>query len=132
MTLSGEEILSAFARLNVLVVGDIILDGYIWGVVDRISPEAPVQVLQWTGESSGLGGAANLADNVQCTGCRTYLAGVIGADEKGKELKALLRQAGIDGEGVLQDPSKTTINKTRVIAHQQQILRIDREERSPL
>jgi len=132
MASGGEDVLSAMGRLKVLVVGDIILDGYIWGMVERVSPEAPVQVLEWRSESSGLGGAANVAHNVRCMGCHTYLAGVIGNDQKGKELTSLLREADIDASGVLEDPDKPTINKIRMIAQQQQILRIDREQRTPL
>lgn len=117
---------------RILVVGDLMLDEYIWGTVERVSPEAPVQVLEWTSHHDGLGGAANVAQNLASLGCHAYLAGVVGDDEKGARVRALLNQGGIDASCVLTDPQRPTTTKLRIMAHAQQVLRIDRENEQPL
>ncbi|MBI1987651.1 MAG: D-glycero-beta-D-manno-heptose-7-phosphate kinase [Nitrospinae bacterium] len=124
-----KEIASRAPGVKVLVVGDLILDEYLWGNIDRISPEAPVPVLEWKEENLALGGAANVAHNLKHLGVQVFLAGVHGADEKGARLRALLQTAKIDVGGVIEDDSRHTTSKTRVLAHNQQILRIDREAR---
>jgi D-beta-D-heptose 7-phosphate kinase / D-beta-D-heptose 1-phosphate adenosyltransferase len=114
---------------KVLVVGDLMLDEYIWGNVERVSPEAPVQVLEWVSHHDGLGGAANVAQNLVALGCEVWLAGVVGRDEKGARLRQILTEQGVRGDDVLDDAMRPTTDKLRVLAHSQQILRIDREQR---
>jgi D-beta-D-heptose 7-phosphate kinase/D-beta-D-heptose 1-phosphate adenosyltransferase len=115
-----------------LVVGDIMCDHYVWGDVERISPEAPVQVLRWEREADRPGGAANAAFNLAALGCRVRLAGVIGDDEAGRWLLRTLKRAGIDTKGVIRSNERPTTVKTRVMARGQHILRIDRETRDSL
>jgi D-beta-D-heptose 7-phosphate kinase / D-beta-D-heptose 1-phosphate adenosyltransferase len=116
----------------ILVVGDIMCDHYVWGDVERISPEAPVQVLRWTREADKPGGAANAALNVAALGCRVQLVGVIGNDAPGRWLMRTLKRAGIDTKGVVRSGDRPTTVKTRVMARGQHMLRIDRETRAPL
>ena len=111
----------------ILVVGDIMCDHYIWGDVDRISPEAPVQVLKWQREADRPGGAANAAMNLSALGCRVHLVGVVGRDDPGRWLLRTLRSAGINTSGVMLSADRATTVKTRVIARGQHMLRIDRE-----
>lgn len=124
-----KEILFKSKGLKVMVVGDLILDEYIWGNIDRISPEAPVGVLECKSENTAPGGAANVANNLKNLGCEVYLVGTVGKDEKGGKLKKILKRAGINYMGVFEDRFRPTTNKIRVIAHNQQILRIDKEDR---
>jgi len=116
----------------ILVLGDIMCDHYIWGDVERISPEAPVQVLRWEREADRPGGAANAALNLAALGCRVHLAGVIGKDERGRWLRRSLQQAGIGTAGVILSSDRGTTVKTRVIARGQHMLRIDRETRGAI
>lgn len=127
-----KKILSDDNRLKVLVVGDIILDEYIWGSVNRISPEAPVQIVECKSQNMVLGGAANVANNLTSLGCKVYITGTVGVDEKGDKLIGLLKRMDIDTEGVVKDPIRITTNKIRVIAHSQQIIRIDNEDKRPV
>jgi D-beta-D-heptose 7-phosphate kinase/D-beta-D-heptose 1-phosphate adenosyltransferase len=125
---------SFLARLPVrpgpiLVVGDLICDHYVWGDVERISPEAPVQVLRWDGEADRAGGAANAAMNLAALGCQVHLAGMVGDDEPGARLLKIVQAAGIDTSGVIVSKKRPTSLKTRVIARGQHVLRIDRETR---
>ncbi len=117
---------------RVLVVGDIILDEYIWGSVNRISPEAPVKILECKAENMAPGGAANVANNLVAMGCEVLLCGAVGKDEKGNRLLALMEKLNIDCSGVFRFAKRPTTNKVRVIAHNQQILRIDKEDKSPI
>jgi len=117
-----------FRSLRVLVVGDIMLDRYIHGEVERISPEAPVPVLRHARRYERAGGAANVAMNLAGLGCQTFLAGFWGADAEQVELAAILDRAGIDTVGVVPS-SLPTISKTRIVGRQQQLLRIDIESR---
>lgn len=103
------------------------LDRYYWGSVTRISPEAPVPVVEIDSESSRLGGAANVANNIVALGGRPILIGVTGADSAGKLLRDLIREFGFDNAGVIEDSSRPTTVKTRVIAHHQHVVRIDQE-----
>src|SRR3989338_3286796 len=121
-------IISNFKNTNVLVIGDIILDEFIWGDVSRISPEAPVPVVWVKRESFMPGGASNVANNLRSLGARTYLAGVIGDDERGATLKGALEQKGIDTSGIMIDESRPTTLKTRIVAQHQQVVRIDKEK----
>lgn len=122
-----KEIISGFDKARVLVVGDLILDEFIWGKVSRISPEAPVPVVWVDSENFMPGGASNVANNIRSLGGEVFLVGVVGEDPRGGVLQALLRKKGVNCEGVFSDPHRPTTQKTRVIAHHQQVVRIDRE-----
>jgi len=124
--------LPAAGRARVLVVGDVMLDQFIWGRVSRISPEAPVPVVEFERESFMPGGAANVARNLTALKASADLLGVIGRDEAGKKLTALLEEQRVGCDGVLQHFDRATSVKTRIIAHQQQLVRIDRETRADL
>ncbi len=115
---------------KVLVIGDLMLDHYVWGKVSRISPEAPIPVVEVSHETLRLGGAANVAANLAALGAIVSLVGVVGDDEAASNLKALLKEKGIDPNALLVDPSRPTIRKTRVIAQHQQIVRVDREKKT--
>ncbi|HEY6007972.1 MAG TPA: bifunctional D-glycero-beta-D-manno-heptose-7-phosphate kinase/D-glycero-beta-D-manno-heptose 1-phosphate adenylyltransferase HldE [Geobacteraceae bacterium] len=126
---------SLFARVKdvkVLVVGDIMLDEYLWGKAERISPEAPVQVVDVVREDLRLGGAGNVANNLVALGCSVAVCSVVGSDEDGALLRQALTDKGIAVAGIFPDPARTTSRKTRVLASHQQILRIDREVRDPV
>ncbi len=117
---------------KILVVGDLILDRYFWGTVERISPEAPVPVFDLKEITYSLGGSANVAANLRGLLVQTFLMGVVGADEKGEILINLSKEKKIDTRGILKDQERPTTLKTRVIAQSQHLLRIDKEERKPL
>jgi rfaE bifunctional protein kinase chain/domain len=122
--------LKRFAGQNILVIGDVILDSYIWGKVSRISPEAPVPVVDVVSDSFHLGGAANVANNVVAMGGRASVLGVLGRDRAGERVRELLGGRGIDVIAVEDD--RPTTMKTRVIAHSQQVVRFDQENREKL
>lgn len=124
--------LDRFAGLRVLIVGDVILDEFVWGRVDRISPEAPVPVVEVVRESVHLGGAANVAANLAALGAEPLLLGVAGEDASGERLRLQLQRHGISTEGLITEAERSTSVKTRIIAHHQQVCRTDRESRSPL
>lgn len=124
--------LARMARVRVLVIGDLMLDEFVWGTVERISPEAPVPVVWVNAESHMPGGAANVANNAQALGGRALVAGVIGADAPGRRLCAELRRRGIGTVGVIAVSERPTTRKTRVVAHHQQVVRIDRERTGPI
>lgn len=128
----AREILRAAARNKIVVVGDIMLDQFIWGAVSRISPEAPVPVVDFREESFMPGGAANVARNLAALRVPAELMGVTGADGSGAALKSLLKESEIGCKGLLVDPARLTSVKTRIVAGQQQVVRIDRESRSEL
>ena len=121
--------LDRFPSLRLTVIGDVILDHYIWGDVGRISPEAPVPLMDVTHESHRLGGAANVALNLSAMGVQTALFGRAGGDPEGGVLLSLLSEAGIRWLGNLAAPAKATILKTRVVARNHQLCRLDREGR---
>ena len=121
-----------FKNVKVLVVGDLILDEFLWGDVSRISPEAPVPVVWVKKENFMPGGASNVANNLSALGADVYLAGVVGDDEHGTILKAELEQKGVNIAGLVTDDSRPTILKTRVVAQHQQVVRIDKEKVDPL
>src|SRR6266404_4158684 len=114
------------------VLGDLMLDRYLWGTASRLSPEAAVPVVDFVEQSECLGGAGNVAANLAALGARVAAFGVIGEDEPGAALRRCLRQAGITDQGVIADKSRVTTVKTRVIARHQQIVRIDHEHREPV
>ncbi|MGE5257792.1 MAG: D-glycero-beta-D-manno-heptose-7-phosphate kinase [Hyphomicrobiales bacterium] len=118
---------SSFEKCRILVIGDLILDEYVWGRVERISPEAPVPVLSVTREENTLGGAGNVARNLAVLGATVMVAGVVGKDSQGKKLKDELALLGADVSAVVAEPNRPTTRKTRIIAEHQQVLRIDRE-----
>lgn len=124
-------LLAAARRTRILVVGDVMLDRFIWGNVSRISPEAPVPVLEFDHESFMPGGAANVARNLAALGVRTELFGLVGRDDSGRRLKRLLAEQGVGCTGLVADPGRFTSVKTRLVAHQQQLVRVDRETRAP-
>jgi D-beta-D-heptose 7-phosphate kinase/D-beta-D-heptose 1-phosphate adenosyltransferase len=123
---------AGFATRRILVVGDLMLDEFIWGKVSRISPEAPVPIVNVTGESYYPGGAANVARNLKEFTAHVAIMGLAGADPAGDRLLALLADAGIDARGVQRDPALATIRKTRIIARNQQVVRVDREAKPTL
>jgi rfaE bifunctional protein kinase chain/domain len=121
------DLLQKFNGLKVLIVGDVMLDSYIWGRVSGISPEAPVPVLKHGNSENRLGGAANVALNVHSLGAIPIMCSVIGNDENGQEFKKLVRKAGLLETGLIETADRATTTKTRVFAGHQQLMRIDRE-----
>jgi D-beta-D-heptose 7-phosphate kinase/D-beta-D-heptose 1-phosphate adenosyltransferase len=126
------QILNAAAKTRVLVVGDVMLDQFIWGSVVRISPEAPVPVVEFERESFMPGGAANIARNLTALGLFTEIFGAIGNDDAGRWLKKLLAGQKISCGGLVTHTARHTSVKTRIVAHKQQLVRIDRETRDGL
>ncbi len=126
------KVISQFNQAKVMVVGDLILDEFIWGKVTRISPEAPVPVVWVDSENFMPGGASNVASNIRSLGGDVSLIGAVGEDSRGEILRSLLRKKGVHCEGIFTDRSRPTTQKTRVIAHHQQVVRIDREQLLPL
>ncbi len=122
-------ILNKFKDKKILVVGDIMLDRYIWGEVNRISPEAPVQVVNVVKETYACGGASNVASNASALKAKVYMVGIAGNDEAKNGLLTELRKAGINIEGVFIDNDKPTTQKVRVMGRNQQLLRIDYEKK---
>jgi len=125
------KILERFSRIKVLVIGDIMMDRFIWGKVSRISPEAPVPVVVVEKETFLLGGAANVVNNIHSLGGKVTLCGVVGDDEMGQRIIKELTEMGIGIDGVFVEQGRQTTVKTRVVAHQQQLVRIDRETTDP-
>jgi D-glycero-beta-D-manno-heptose-7-phosphate kinase len=128
----ARQILSAAQKTRVLVVGDVMLDQFIWGGVSRISPEAPVPVLDFERESFMPGGAANVARNLVSLQTPTELFGAIGNDDAGRKLQKILAEQNIGCTGLVKSSARHTSVKTRIVAHQQQVVRIDRETRDGL
>ena len=122
----------AFRGRRIGVVGDLMLDRYVWGSTTRLSPEAPVPVVNFESENGVLGGAANVARNLAALGASVTPFGVVGEDPEAAALTALLREGGMPRKGVLTDAPRGTTVKTRIIAKQHQIVRVDRERRDPL
>jgi rfaE bifunctional protein kinase chain/domain len=121
-----------FKNKRVLVVGDLMLDDYIYGKVTRISPEAPIPVIEVEKEETKPGGAANVVLNLISLGAKVYCAGVAGKDTNAKKLLDALNERGVNTEAVIQDGARPTTVKTRVIAHHQQVVRIDKEKKLAL
>ncbi|NIQ87809.1 MAG: D-glycero-beta-D-manno-heptose-7-phosphate kinase, partial [Deltaproteobacteria bacterium] len=118
-----------FSSCRILVVGDVIMDEFLWGRVERISPEAPVPVVQVEEESLVLGGAGNVVNNIISLGGQALLCGVIGNDAMGRELVHMLQKMNSPTHGLVVEDRRPTTIKTRVVAHSQQVVRVDREER---
>ncbi|MGO8838768.1 MAG: D-glycero-beta-D-manno-heptose-7-phosphate kinase [Limisphaerales bacterium] len=126
------QILAAATKTRVLVLGDVMLDQFIWGAVSRISPEAPVPVVEFERESFMPGGAANVARNLTALDVPVEIFGVVGSDEAGRRLRTLLNEQKIGCAGLVTHAARHTSVKTRVVAHKQQMVRIDRETRDHL
>lgn len=124
-----EEIVRGFSGHRLVVLGDLMMDEYLWGAASRVSPESPVLVVDIERESSVPGGAANVVNNLLELGADVSVVGVVGEDRAGEALKADLEDRGADVSGVVTDSSRPTTRKTRVVAHNQQLIRIDREKR---
>jgi len=120
------------SKPNILVVGDLMIDHYLWGSTDRISPEAPVQVVNVAKETAVLGGAGNVVNNLHALGASVSVASVIGQDEIGKELLMMLKSRGVKTEGLVTQEGRQTSKKSRVIASNQQILRYDKESKEDI
>jgi len=122
-------VLGRFAGRRVAVLGDVMLDRYLWGQVDRISPEAPVPIVEVERETVSLGGAGNVAANLAALGAVPALIGLVGEDDDGRRTQVEFARRGIESRGVVTDLSRRTTVKTRIIAHQQQVVRADVESR---
>src|SRR3989337_3065525 len=125
-------IMDMFKKVTVLVLGDLVMDHFIWGKVRRIAPEAPVPVVEVNSESLMLGGAANVVNNIDSLGGKVLVCGVVGKDDMGKNLMRELRLKGITSDGVMVEERRPTSVKTRVIAHSQQVVRFDREKKDKI
>jgi len=124
--------ISKFDLCRLLVVGDLMLDEYLWGEVDRISPEAPVQVVAIQKEDFVLGGAGNVVNNAVALGAIVSTAGVIGTGQNGQLLLKRFNELGVDTAGIIQEPDRATTQKTRIVAANQHVLRIDRETKQDI
>lgn len=127
-----EKFFSKFNDLRILVIGDVMVDAYILGKVNRISPEAPVPVVSFEQEEKRVGGAGNVALNLVALGAQPIVCSVIGDDEQGQALTNLLAEKGISSQGIITSKNRKTTVKTRIIASKQQLLRIDSETTSPI
>ena len=125
-------IVDRFSETTVLVIGDLMLDRFIYGTVSRLSPEAPVPLVEETHETYRLGGAANAVSNIHMLGGHVLVSGIVGNDWFGRQLTGLLKQDGIDTAGVLECNERSTTVKSRIIAGKQHLLRLDRELRTPI
>jgi len=122
-----KQIFKSFSNLNVLIIGDVMMDAYTWGNVSRISPEAPVPIVSITKKENRLGGAANVALNIQAMGAKPILCSVIGDDGNSKLFLDLLKGQKLSAKGILKDKKRMTTVKTRIIAGNHQMLRVDEE-----
>lgn len=123
----SRNIFKDFEQLNVLIIGDVMIDRYLWGKVDRISPEAPVPVVNLQHQENRLGGAANVALNVKSMGATPYLFSVIGKDDNARVFNRLLPESGLDNRGIQESVERVTTVKSRILGHHQQLLRVDHE-----
>ncbi|HET8945919.1 MAG TPA: D-glycero-beta-D-manno-heptose-7-phosphate kinase [Candidatus Polarisedimenticolia bacterium] len=128
----ARELVTRFAQGRIAVVGDLMIDRFIWGSVTRISPEAPVPIVREERRSASLGGAGNVARNTVALGGTAMLAGLVGEDADGRDLHGLCAEAGLRPEGLLAVPERPTTVKTRIVAHHQHVVRFDREEDAPV
>lgn len=124
------QIVSRFPKTRVMGVGDVMLDEFIWGRVSRISPEAPVPIVEVSSRSVMPGGAANVVNNIRALGGQAALVGVCGDDPQGATLRQILNDRGVDTEGLLAVEDRMTTLKTRIIAHHQQVVRVDTENKN--
>lgn len=121
------QIFDQFSQMRVIVIGDAMLDTYLWGKVERLSPEAPVPIVSVTKRENRLGGAANVSRNLQALGATPILFSIIGDDENGKEFESLLKKREISDKGIFSDPGRNTTVKNRIISSGKQIVRVDEE-----
>ena len=128
----GNELVTNLRNHKVLVVGDLMIDEYIWGGVTRVSPEAPVPIVGVTNETLRLGGGGNVANNILSLGGKVEVCGVLGDDQMGRWIKSDLTAKGIGVRGIITSSGRPTTVKTRVIAHDQQVVRVDKEVTTPL
>ena len=128
----GLQLVQAFQGRRILIVGDLMLDRYWWGRVDRISPEAPVPVVRKQRSTIAPGGAANVACNIAALGGEALLVGLVGADAAGQEFRTALLQRGLRVDHLIVDDQRVTTVKTRIIAHNQHVVRVDEENTQPL
>src|SRR5712692_7766156 len=124
---ASRSLIGRFGRLKALVVGDVMLDHFIWGAVSRISPEAPVPVVQVSRETEMPGGAGNVAVNMAALGAEVHVVGLLGEDQAADRLMSLFQRGPIRTESAVRTPERPTIVKTRIIAQHQQVVRVDRE-----
>ncbi|MBL7760913.1 MAG: carbohydrate kinase [Sediminibacterium sp.] len=127
-----DELFKGFANTNVLIVGDVMLDTYWWGNVDRISPEAPVPVVALKNKELRVGGAANVALNTAALGAQTAIISVVGNDNDGEQLKQLMKDANIDTGSIIGSADRITTNKVRIMSRNQQMMRLDAEMTSDI
>lgn len=132
MSQLAPSIVQRFDQVRVLILGDLMLDEYIWGAVHRISPEAPVPVVSVQGRTAVPGGAANVAANVAALGATVEVFGLVGADQEGERLRQLLAPLSVGCSGVLVDRQRPTTTKLRIIAERQQVVRMDHEDTTPI
>jgi D-glycero-beta-D-manno-heptose-7-phosphate kinase len=125
-------VIESFSKHRIMIIGDVMIDTYLWGKVERISPEAPVPVVMGTKEENRLGGAANVALNIQSLGAMSILCSVVGNDNYSKTFYELLKNQGMTSDGIIEDKERITTVKTRVISNHQHLLRVDREIDTPL
>ena len=130
--MSPKEIMERFTGITALVVGDVMLDAYLWGRVDRISPEAPVPVVQVSRRSARLGGAANVALNLNALGATAIVASIIGEDPHAEDLEKLFAEHGLNTQGILRSPKRRTTLKTRIIRGDRHVVRVEEEMGSEL
>ena len=127
-----DKLFSQFETKRILVIGDVMIDAYVRGKVNRVSPEAPVPIVSLDKEEDRLGGAANVALNLVALGAKPIICSVVGNDRHAKDLQRLLTEAGISGDGLIYSQDRQTTVKTRVIGNNQQLLRIDSEQTDPI
>ena len=132
MTIDLDNLFSDISKLKVAVIGDVMLDTYWWGHVERISPEAPVPVVSVDKKEQRIGGAGNVALNVQALGASVSLLTVLGKDDDGNILKALLEKNNIDTAFIISSEKRITTNKIRIISRNQQMMRLDAEHTDDL
>ena len=127
-----KRVIAGFKSAKVLVVGDLMLDRFVWGNVERISPEAPVPVVKISSESAMMGGASNVANNIRALGAEALITGIIGDDIAGEEFLQMVKKQGMNEDGIILNKKRPTIVKTRIIAQHQQVVRTDKEFVSPI
>ena len=123
-----DKLIKDFKDKNILIIGDVMVDSYIWGKVNRISPEAPVPVVSITSRENRLGGAANVALNIKALGANPIICSVIGKDSKGEIFTSLLHKRNMTNEGIVKTINRKTTSKTRIISIDQQLMRVDEED----
>lgn len=121
------KIFERFKQMHVIVIGDAMVDSYLWGKVDRVSPEAPVPIVSVLKHENRLGGAGNVSLNIKALGATPYLFSVIGKDDKGRKFRSLMRKEKLPNEGIFEDPNRLTTLKSRIISKGQHIARVDEE-----